>query len=83
MIPTEFYHNCMWGWWIFPLVMIILCFLFLPSANYVMHREKKDRRDEPMHTDGIEHDEKNTDQRREQHVDRGRDHPFDICAHFL
>ena len=33
MGPGEFYYNCMWGWWIFPLVMIILCFLFFRSGK--------------------------------------------------
>ncbi|MFC1493161.1 SHOCT domain-containing protein [candidate division KSB1 bacterium] len=33
MGPGEFYHNCMWGWWIFPVVMITLCFLFFRSGR--------------------------------------------------
>ena len=32
MGPGEFFHCSMWGMWIIPVVMIILCFLFFRSG---------------------------------------------------
>jgi len=35
------------------------------------HGEEEDEGDHPVHPDGVDHDEDDTDERREQGVDRG------------
>lgn len=34
MGPSETYHGCFWGWWIFPLIMIGLCIFFSRSRRW-------------------------------------------------
>ena len=47
------------------------------------HGQEVNRRDQPVHRKRIDHHEDDPDERREQHVDRGRDQPFDVGADLL